>query len=147
MKTCAFFGHGEIWENIDEKLADVLIDLVEKKEITEFYVGNQGAFDKIVLDGLRDLKKRYEFVHYFVVLAYIPSPEIHFDYETTETIYPEELEKTLPKYAIIKRNQWMIGQADVVVTYVKYPFGGAAKAKEYAEKKGKIIINIAECFY
>ena len=35
-------------------------------------------------------------------------------------------------------------QADVIVTYVRFSVGGAAKAKEYAERKSKRIINIAE---
>ena len=38
----------------------------------------------------------------------------------------------------------MIEQSDYVVTYVKYTVGGAAQFKEYAEKKGKIVINLAD---
>lgn len=37
----------------------------------------------------------------------------------------------------------MIEQSDYVVTYVKYTIGGASKFKELAEKKKKIVINIA----
>ncbi len=144
MKTCAFFGHREIWENIDSKLNDVLIELIEKKGVTKFYVGNQGAFDKIAVNVLRKLRKKYIHIQYNIVLAYIPSKGSCYGYESVETIYPDGLENVLPKYAIIKRNQWMIERSDVIVTYVRYSVGGAAKAKEYAEKKGKKIINIAE---
>lgn len=44
---------------------------------------------------------------------------------------------TPPKFAISKRNRWMIEHSDIVVTYVKYHFGGAAQWKVLAEKKGK----------
>ena len=144
MKNCAFFGHSEVRENIDFRLTNVLIDLIENENISNFYVGNHGAFDRLVTDKLRDLKKRYPHIKYSVVLAYFPSKETLCRYDPTETIYPEGLETVLPKYAIIKRNQWMIEQADVIVTYVRFSVGGAAKAKEYAERKSKRIINIAE---
>ena len=60
------------------------------------------------------------------------------------TIYPDGLEKTPSKYAIPKRNEWMIDKSDYVVTYVKYIVGGAAQFKELAERKGKTIISIAD---
>ena len=144
MKSCAFFGHREIWENIDDSLTNILVDLIEKEGVSKFYVGNQGAFDKIVVDKLRILKKQYPHIEYYIVLAYLPSKEDLYGYEPEETIYPEGLEKTLPRYSIIKRNQWMIEMSDIVVTYVCHPLGGALRAKEYAQRKGRKIINIAE---
>ena len=144
MKTCAFFGHSEVRENIDFRLTNILIDLIENEDVSNFYVGNHGAFDRLVTDKLRDFKKRYPHIKYSVVLAYLPSKETLYKYKSAETIYPEGLESALPKYAIIKRNQWMIKQADVIVTYVRFAVGGAAKAKEYAEQKSKRIINISD---
>ncbi|MBR1970364.1 MAG: hypothetical protein IKA17_08400 [Clostridia bacterium] len=49
-----------------------------------------------------------------------------------------------PKYAIVKRNQWMIEKSDYVIVYVKQSSGNAAKFKELSEKKGKIVINVAD---
>ena len=60
------------------------------------------------------------------------------------TVYPEGLEAVPPRYAIDKRNRWMLQQSDVVVTYVTVPFGGAAKFKLLAEKTGRAVINIAD---
>ncbi len=37
----------------------------------------------------------------------------------------------------------MIEKSDYVVTYVKHTAGGAGKFKELAEKKKRIVINIA----
>ena len=58
-----------------------------------------------------------------------------------DSIYPEGLEKTPPRFAIYKRNLWMIEKSDIVVTYVKN-VGGAATFKEISEKKGKTVFNI-----
>lgn len=36
----------------------------------------------------------------------------------------------------------MVDSADIIVAYVKYPFGGAAKTLEYAQRKRKEIIEL-----
>ena len=38
----------------------------------------------------------------------------------------------------------MVDKAEFVITYVEHNFGGAAKFKEYAIKKEKIVINICD---
>lgn len=70
----------------------------------------------------------------------MPVSDINDNYE--DTIYPEILEKTPPKFAIPKRNRWMIEQSDFVVTYVTCDIGGAANFKRIAEKQNKIVINL-----
>ena len=42
-----------------------------------------------------------------------------------------------------KRNEWMVEQADLVIAYVKYSWGGAAKTLECAKRKKVPIINIS----
>lgn len=110
-----------------------------------FYIGNNGDFDDIVRKNLKLLKLNYPHINYAVVLAYMPYKKDGLCYKDyTDTIYPNGLENTPPKYAIIKRNQWMINQCDYVVTYVRHTFGGAAQFKELALKKGKTVINLAD---
>ena len=60
-----------------------------------------------------------------------------------EIAYPP-LENIPPRLAIIKRNEWMIDKADIIIAYVEYSYGGAYKAFEYAGKKQKRIFNLAE---
>ena len=60
------------------------------------------------------------------------------------SVYPD-LENTPPRFAIIKRNEWMIDKSDFLIAYVKNSFGGANKTLSYAKKRRKIkIINMAE---
>ncbi|MBQ8203233.1 MAG: hypothetical protein IJZ75_03020, partial [Clostridia bacterium] len=56
--------------------------------------------------------------------------------------YPEGIEKAPLKFAIVKRNRWMIEKSDFVITYVNRVIGGAAQFKELSAKKGKTVINI-----
>lgn len=138
--VCAFFGHRDVTDNIRNQLYDVLKALIENSEVESFYVGNQGGFDSIVKDVLKLLQLQYPQIKYSVVLAYLPSEKSTDDY--SDTIYPECFESTPPKFAIAKRNRWMIEQSDIVITYVKHSWGGAAQFKALAEKKGKRVINL-----
>lgn len=45
------------------------------------------------------------------------------------------LESVPPRYAISKRNQWMLSESDMVIAYVTHGRGGAAKTLEYAQRK------------
>ena len=136
---CTFFGHKNTSDSVKPKLYEVLTDLILNHQADLFYVGNQGRFDSIVRNTLKELKEKFPHIRFYVVLAYMPKDNLLDDFET---IYPEGLEKTPPKYAIDKRNRWLVEKADTVITCVNLPFGGASKFKELAEKKNKRVINI-----
>ena len=139
--VCAFFGHRVIDEDLEDILTDTIIRLIDKN-VTTFLVGNNGAFDSLVRSTLKKLSVFYPKIHYFVVLAYRPiEKEKNPNFDFSDTIYPDILATVPAKYAIDKRNRWMIDNSDCVVCYIKYP-GGAAKFKAIAEKRGKTIINI-----
>lgn len=141
--VCTFFGHKDTPDEIAPTLLSVLTDLIKNKNVNFFYVGNNGNFDYIVRQQLKKLKKEYPEIEYSVVLAYIPTQkksdplEDHYD-----TIIPDGIENTPPKYAIVKRNKWMIDKSDYVITYVKYNTGGAIQFKNLAQRKGKTVINL-----
>ena len=139
---CTFFGHADAPCTVEGKLHKTLIDCIVNKNINTFYVGNQGKFDAMVRKQLRLLQQDFD-IQYFVVLAYRPCKK--YDYEDySDTIYPEELACVHPRYAVAKRNEWMLQKSDYVITYVTLSVGGAAKYKALAEKKQKIVINLAE---
>jgi len=143
--TCTFFGHKDTPKEIEPALRSPLIDLIENKNVDLFFVGNQGSFDNTVRNNLKLLKSCYPHIDYAVVLAYMPVQRDELGHEDySDTIYPDGFEKTPPKFAITKRNRWMINESDYVVTYVKYTVGGAARFKELAEKKGKTVLNLAD---
>lgn len=142
MGTCTFFGHKDVSKKIEPTLRSTLVNLIENKNIDLFYVGNNGNFDNMVRRILKILKSEYSHINYAVVLAYLPVKKKNEDY--SDTIFPDGLENTPPKYAISKRNRWMIDRSDYVVTYVNHITGGAAHFKELAEKKGKIVLNLAD---
>lgn len=138
-----FFGHRKTPENVKPILRRILTNLIEEDSADIFYIGNQGDFDFMARQVLKELKEIYPHITYTIVLAYMPSTKDKFyDFNYTNTLYPEGLENTPKKYAVSKRNYWLIENSDMVVTYVSNRIGGAAKFKEISEKKGKKVINI-----
>lgn len=129
-------------KEIEPTLRSTLIDLIENKNVNVFYVGNNGNFDTMVRRQLENLSQLYP-ITYSLVLAYLPTAKNKYD-DSSNTIYPEGLETVPKRFAISWRNKWMIQQADIVVTYVTYSFGGAAQFKEMAKRQGKTIINLLD---
>ena len=134
--TVTFFGHKDTRKEIEPTLRTTLIDLIENKNVTVFYVGNHGNFDAMVRRQLEDLSKTYP-IKYYVVLAYMPSKN---DESDEHTILPEGIETVPKRFAINYRNKWMLTKSDIVVTYVTRPFGGAWEFKQLAESQSKIMI-------
>lgn len=75
------------------------------------------------------------------VLSEEATAVVSIEDEYDDTTYPP-LEGVPLKFAISKRNEWMVDQADVVVAYVQHSWGGAAATLRYAESKHKRIIRI-----
>ena len=57
--TCTFFGHRNAPYPIKPVLRETIIDLIENKGVNLFYVGNPGAFDRMTIKVLRELKEKY----------------------------------------------------------------------------------------
>lgn len=145
MPSCTFFGHRILNKDIKDLLTRQIDNLIAEYGVNVFYVGNNGQFDYLVAEVLRKLKSRNPQISYSIVLAYLPEREKeHNQLSYTETIYPEGLEDTPPRFAISKRNKWMVMQSDYVIAYVEHSFGGAAQFTECARKKHKTVINLAD---
>ena len=140
---CTFFGHRDAPSLLEPRIGEIIEQLITEKRVTYFYVGNNGNFDSMVHRQLKQLSEKYPHIRYYVVLAYMPTEQSEFDItDYSETIYPEGLESEPPRFAISKRNEWMIEKSDIVVTYVKYSTGGAAQAKKLAKRKGKRVMEV-----
>ena len=142
--VCTFFGHRDAPYEIEHILRETVENLIKNENVKLFYVGNNGRFDSITRKILKELKQKYDEINYYVVLAYMPGRQNSKNEDYADTIYPDGLENTPPRYAISKRNMWMIDRSDIVVTYTRGNAGGAAKFKETAQKRGRRIINLFE---
>lgn len=60
--------------------------------------------------------------------------------DMTDTMYPEI--EGHPKFAIERRNRWLIDNADYCICYINHTWGGAYKFSRLAKRRGKTVINI-----
>ena len=142
MIVCTFFGHSTCPENIREKLRERIVDLIETEEVSLFYVGHQGEFDRMVCSLLRELKKKYD-IDYAIVLAYLPEKCSAADTrDLSDTLFPDGIEKVPKRFAIVWRNRWMLQRSDYVITYVRRSWGGAAQFAELAQRQKKTVLAL-----
>lgn len=106
--------------------------------------GTPGAFDAMARAVLRELTEVYPHISYAVVLEWLPGPRDKAIWDFSDTIFPEGLETMPPRFAIARRNKWMLRQADYVVTYITHGWGCAAQFAEKAQWQGKTVFNLAQ---
>ena len=139
--SCCFFGHRDAMDSIRSKLKEEIIRLIEEHGVNDYYVGNQGGFDSLVLSVVKELTVSYPQIRYSVVLAYLPDEKRTIP--ETNTIYPEGLERVPKRFCIARRNDWLIEHSRYVICYVAHITGGAAQFMEKARRKNRTVINIA----
>lgn len=134
-----FCGHSEVadMEIVRCWLSNVIQGLIEEGG-NVFYLGGYGAFDCMAASVLYEKKKYYPYIKLILVLPYVNKTIDTTWYD--DTIYPL-LESVPKRFAIPKRNQWMVNNADIVVSYVLHSWGGAAATLKYAIQKKKTIIS------
>ncbi len=137
-----FCGHGKT--KYDFKTKQKLLYIIEDLIIngaTEFLFGGYGNFDVLCAKVVKELKDKYLYIKMVLVIAYLNrNPNLDL-YDCS--VYPP-IESVPPKFAILKRNQWMVENAQVIIAYVQHEWGGAAKTLLFAKKKKKRVINIGE---
>ena len=134
-----FCGHSKLYqtENISKWL-DIILPALIEGGATTFYLGDYGDFDSLAAAAVRRQKTRYPNIEAVLVLAYLNREMDASRYDGTT--YPP-LETVPPRYAIVRRNEWMVRESDVVISGVTHGWGGAAKTLDYARRKQKIIFQ------
>jgi len=145
-KICCFFGHSDTDDSVYPLLYDEAEKHITQYNVTTFYVGNYGNFDRMSVTVLKELKRKYSHIEIVLVLAYLPTEKME-RFETNSydsTLYPEGLETVPQRFAINCRNRWVAEQSDCLIAYVRESYGGAYESLRYALRKGKQIVNLAD---
>ncbi len=140
LRACALFGHRDSPESIAKVLYNAIERVIAEEDVKVFYVGTQGSFDRIAYRVLCELENKYS-IEIKVVLAYLQTDKNSY-YDYKKTVFPDVLENTPRKYAIIKRNNYMIDNSDYIVCYVENSFTNAYTFVKRAIRKNLKIKNI-----
>lgn len=147
-KICSFIGHKDLFitDTLLENIRNIIIDLIENENIKDFYCGGYGNFDNTIASLLKELKSTYNIKSYLVTPYINPLVEKKLKYIKRCNIYDEiiypELENIPLKFAIKKRNEWIVDHSDIIIAYVDHNWGGASTTLKYAIKRNKYIIRL-----
>lgn len=143
-KYCCFIGHRNYWKclGLETKLKNIIENLIHEN-YTNFYDGFHGAFDKITKNIIIEMKNKYPQVKLIKVESVYHYNEPLYDIVVYDEIIVPELEKYHYKQKLIKRNEWIIDNSDIVICHVNTKYkSGAYTSLEYAQSKNKKIIYV-----
>ena len=146
----AFFGHADYQENEGDKerVLQRIKGLAKGEEVV-FYLGGYGKFDEFAFSCAKEYKKRYFNARLCLITAYPDRLPRNLEYRKTEydeIIYPA-LEKVPLKYAIIKRNEWIVEKSNFIFAFLQVHYGGTYRAIKHAVIKKKPYENIYDGDY
>lgn len=141
-----FCGHSDynMCSKDEKSLLKLLESIIQKRDV-EFYLGGYGNFDSFAYNCAKKYKAKCKNAKLVFITPYIDG-WLDKRKEVIQNLYDEilypELENTPKKFAILKRNEWMIQKADHVIGYVKTHYGGAYRTLLYAKKNNKPYTNL-----
>lgn len=144
MKIATLFGHRDFSDDKSGyEIKKMIIKIIKEQGIDTFYIGYNGKFDRFAAKLIHEIKKDFPHVKSYMILSRLDQKiyiydKIDIDKEFDGTIFAP-VEFAYPRFAISKRNEWMIDEAEIVLLYVKYDYGGAYNALKYAKRKKKLI--------
>lgn len=141
MSVGTFFGHRDCY-GLDAAVLRNAIENLINQGVDTFYVGHQGHFDRMALGCLEELKYTYTDIIYAVVFAYLPTHKPEYDWYHGCSMYPEGIEEGPQRFAIERRNKWMIAASDYCLCYIDHNWGGGFKFARIAKKSGLQIVNL-----
>ena len=145
MRGCSFFGHRENIKLDCNRVCDVILKLIHEQNISRFYVGNQGEFDKTVYHAFCALAPRYPNISFAVVPAF--SSDLRYKIcNSVHLLLPQGIENINSRDAIPYRNRWMIERSVFIVSYITHTNSNAARFAGEAAKQGCTVINLATAY-
>ena len=131
-KTCFFLGHADTPSDIYPDLLASIKHHITEYGVTEFFVGNHGAFDRLALRALREAKAAYPHICLIHVQPYHPGMNPAEPDGFDESFYPFDA-PVHPRFAISKANKKMIETCDFLIAYVWHS-GRSRSFFEYAQR-------------
>ena len=143
-----FCGHSDYVPSVgdEEKILSVLSEKIGERD-AELFLGGYGAFDAFARRCGREYQKTHPNVKLIFVTPYLPKNNATRKDRQADRydaiVYPP-LENVPSRYAILRRNEWMVERADLVIAYIRHEWGGAYTTYRHALKKQKEIYHLAE---
>ena len=145
-KKCFFIGH----RDTEPEVFPVLLKAVERHivqfGVCTFLVGGYGSFDRMAAHAVRSMKEKYPNIEILQLLPYHPAERpLELPDGFDGSLYPEGMEKTPRRLAIVKANRYAVDHSDYLICYVWHTASNSLNLLEYAQsrkKQGLISITV-----
>ena len=101
--------------------------------VTEFLVGQYGAFDRMAAKAVIQLKEKYPDVTLTLLLPYHPGErKVELPDGFDGSLYPEGQETVPKRLAIVRANQYAVKHSGYLIAYAWQPGSNAREVVEYS---------------
>lgn len=133
MSMCFFIGHRDTPEQIYPSLLNAVEQHIAQYGVTEFLVGNYGAFDHMAARAVKEAKQAHPEVKLTMLLPYHPAERpVYLPDGFDGSFYPSGMENVPKRFAIVSANQSAILKCEFLIAFVWRP-GNSRKTLEYAQ--------------
>jgi len=144
VSSCFFIGHRDAPKELLPAVRAAAEELIREEGVHDFYVGSRGNFDRVAAAAVSGLRESWPKVRLYLVLAYLPPAEEALPEEFTGSVFPEGLEKTPRRFAILRANRMMADSCEYLIAYAPHGTGNARKVAEYAKRRGREVVEIRD---
>jgi len=149
-KICCFCGHSKIYssEKLFKNVKSLIENLILQENVTEFWVGHYGDFDKLSATAVEEIKNKYPYIKLNLILPYLTQEIILnkklYNRKFDNIIISKTPDNTLKRYKIVECNKYMVKNSDFLICFINHDWSGAALTFKYAKKNNINIFNLAE---
>ena len=138
-KRCFFIGHRDAPADLYPFILSAVEEHIVQHGVTEFLVGQYGAFDRMAAKAVIQVKEKYPDVTLTLLLAYHPSEKkLELPDGFDGSLYPEGQETVPKRLAIVRANQYAVKHSGYLIAYAWHPGSNARKVVEGAGKDIRI---------
>lgn len=139
----SFCGHSTYVSNTgDEEEVLAVLERHVGDEPCDFFLGEYGGFDAFAYGCARKFREKHPDSKVLFVTPYLSQERMKFQEGRFDGVIYPPLESVPPKYAISRRNKWIVERSDLIFAYITHEYGGAYAMYRYAKRKGKIVYMV-----
>lgn len=144
MKTCFLIGHRDVPGELRERLAKAIDEAIMRDGVTEFVVGQYGAFDRMAAGCLAEAKKAHPELRLLLLLPYHPVERpVDLPQGFDASFYPPGMEQVPRRLTIVRANEYMARHCDLLICYSVLENSNPGRIVKKAAPHCKII-NLAQ---
>lgn len=139
---CFFIGHRDASSSLMPQLESAVKKHITDYGVTDFVVGQYGAFDRMAARAVIEAKKVFPNITLSILLPYHPSErKVHAPEGYDSTFYPPGMESVPRRFAITQANQYMIRHCDYLIAYAWQSASNAKRFLEFARHQPSITVT------